>query len=56
MADDTRRYSVEIKDVATGEPVLLTAADWTREEVEAVIAQVLRLAGLPDGAGFAERG
>jgi hypothetical protein len=50
MSDSVRRYSIEIKDIAADQSVLLTAADWTKEEVEAVIAQVMRLAGLPDGA------
>ena len=42
-----RRYSIEIKD-DTGKTVIFTAADWTDDEKRAAVAQVMRLAGLPD--------
>jgi hypothetical protein len=45
MFDDVRRYSIEIKDVVTDQSVLLTAADWTKEEVEVVSVQAMHLAG-----------
>lgn len=48
MPDDTRRYSIQIKDAATGDEVLFTAADWTDEERGVAIAQIMRLAGLPE--------
>jgi hypothetical protein len=48
----TRRYSIEIKNVATDKTVILTAADWTDEERRVAKAQVLRLAGLPDNNCF----
>jgi hypothetical protein len=44
-----RRYSIEIKEYATDRQVLLTAADWTQEKLSFVIAQVMRLAGMPRG-------
>jgi hypothetical protein len=48
MPGDIRRYSVELKDVENDWMVLFTAAaDWTQEEME-VVAQIMRLAGLPD--------
>jgi hypothetical protein len=43
----TRRYSIEIKD-ADNKPVLFTAVDWTDEERLIAVAQIMRLAGLPD--------
>jgi hypothetical protein len=43
----TRRYSIEIKD-ADDKSVLFTAADWTDDEARIAVAQILRLAGLPD--------
>ena len=43
----TRRYSIEIKD-DKGKARIFTAADWTDDERLAAVAQVLRLAGLPD--------
>ena len=43
----TRRYSIEIKD-PDNKPVLFTAVDWTDEERLIAVAQILRLAGLPD--------
>ena len=43
----TRRYSIDIKDDA-GKTVIFTAADWTDDERRKAVAQVMRLAGLPD--------
>ncbi len=48
-----RRYSIEIKD-DKGKTVIFTAADWTDEEKLAAVAQVMRLAGLPDTGCFTE--
>jgi hypothetical protein len=49
----TRRYSIEIKD-DKGKTVIFTAADWTDDERRAAVAQVMRLAGLPDTGCFTE--
>lgn len=49
----TRRYSIEIKD-DKGNAVIFTAADWTDDERRVAVAQVLRLAGLPDTGCFTE--
>ena len=46
-----RRYSIEIKD-DTGKAVIFTAADWTDDEKRVAVAQVMRLAGLPDDNCF----
>ena len=43
----TRRYSIEIKDVA-GRPLVFMDADWTDDEARAAVAQIIRLAGRPD--------
>jgi len=43
----TRRYSIEVKD-PDNKPVVFTAADWTDEEKHIAVAQILRLAGMPD--------
>ena len=43
----TRRYSIEIKD-PDNKSVLFAAADWTDEEKHIAVAQILRLAGMPD--------
>jgi hypothetical protein len=59
MNAQTRRYSIEIRDVATERCMLLTAADWTRFELHVAIARIMRLAGFPDDNGLtgeAERG
>jgi hypothetical protein len=50
----TRRYSIEIKD-DQGKTVIFTAADWTDDERRIAVAQVLRLAGLPDTDCFTEK-
>jgi hypothetical protein len=42
----TRRYSIEIKD-PDNKPVF-TAVDWTYEERQIAVAQIMRLPGLPD--------
>jgi hypothetical protein len=47
----TRRYSIEIKD-PDNKPVLFTAVDWTDEERLIAVAQIMRLAGLPDDNCF----
>jgi hypothetical protein len=51
MRDDTRRYSIEIKDAATEAVVTVTVADWTEDEKHTALAGILRLAGLPDDPG-----
>jgi hypothetical protein len=43
----TRRYSIEIKDVA-GKPLVFINADWTDDEARAAVAQIIRLASRPD--------
>jgi hypothetical protein len=43
----TRRYSIEIKDVA-GRPLVFINADWTDDEARAAVAQIIRLASRPD--------
>ena len=50
----TRRYSIEIKDIKAGRTVVLTAADWDEDEMRVAVAQVMRLAGVPDGTCFLE--
>ena len=44
---DTDRYSIEIKNLATGETVILTAVDMTDHEKSVVVRQLLRLSGAP---------
>jgi len=51
MPEKTHRYSIKITDLDRGEDVIFTAVDWTAKEKKAAVAQVLRLAGVPDGAG-----
>jgi hypothetical protein len=51
LSSKTRRYSIDIKD-PDNNSVLFTAVDWTDEERLVAVAQILRLAGLPED-GFA---
>ena len=44
---NTERYSIEIKNLATGETVILTAVEMTDEEKNVVVRQLLRLSGAP---------
>jgi hypothetical protein len=44
---NTDRYSIEIKNLATGETVILTAVEMTDEEKNVVVRQLLRLSGAP---------
>jgi hypothetical protein len=43
----TDRYSIEIKNLTTGEVVILTAVDMTDHEKSVVVRQLLRLSGAP---------
>jgi hypothetical protein len=48
MADpDTDRYSIEIKNLTTGEIVILTAVEMTDQEKSVVVRELLRLSGAP---------
>ena len=47
----TRRYSIEIKD-SEDKTTFFTAADWTAKELSIALAQIMRLAGLPDDNGL----
>jgi hypothetical protein len=47
----TRRYSIEIKD-PDNKSVLFAAVDWTDEERLMAVAQIMRLAGLPNDNCF----
>jgi hypothetical protein len=49
MREDARHYSIEIRDVATGAIVISTTAEWTEQELQAAIAQILRLEGPHSG-------
>ena len=46
-APNTDRYSIEIKNLTTGEIVILTAVDMTDDEKRVVVRQLLRLSGAP---------
>ena len=50
----TRRYMIEIANVTTGTLVVFAGADWTDDERRMAVAQVMRLAGLPDRECFTE--
>ena len=43
----TDRYSIEIKNLTTGEIVILTTVDMTDDEKTGVVRQLLRLSGAP---------
>jgi hypothetical protein len=44
---NTERYSIEIKNLTTGETVILTAVEMTEAEKILVVRQLLRLSGAP---------
>ena len=44
---NTDQYSIEIKNLTTGETVILTAVEMTDEEKNVVVRQLLRLSGAP---------
>jgi len=46
-APKTDRYSIEIKNLTTGETVILTSVDMTDHEKTVVVQQLLRLSGAP---------
>jgi hypothetical protein len=41
----TDQYSIEIKNLRTGETVILTSVDMTEQEKSVVVRQLLRLSG-----------
>lgn len=43
----TDPYSIEIKNLRTGETVILTSLDMTDHEKSAVVRELLRLSGAP---------
>jgi hypothetical protein len=43
----TDQYSIEIKNLTTGETVILTAVEMTDEEKNVIVRQLLRLSGAP---------
>jgi len=43
----TDPYSIEIKNLTTGETVILTTVDMTDHEMSVVVRQLLRLSGAP---------
>ena len=43
----TDRYSIEIKNLTTGETIILTSVDMTDHEKTVVVQQLLRLSGAP---------
>ena len=46
--DNTRRYTIEVKDIATDKSVCAVAADWTEYEKSLAVDRIVRLAGLAD--------
>jgi hypothetical protein len=48
----TRSYTIEIKDIETGQTVMLMAADWDDHDKRLALAQLMRLAGVPNGNCF----
>src|SRR5215831_14310612 len=51
MTEQTRRYSIRLTDLESHTDVVFTVVDWTDEEKRAAVAQVVRMAGVPEGAG-----
>lgn len=47
---DSRRYSIEIKEIANGKVVAFATAHWTAQQRRVAVAQTMRLAGLPKGS------
>ena len=48
----TDQYSIEIKNLRTGETVILTALDMTDDQKTVVVRQLLRLSGAPAAVWF----
>jgi hypothetical protein len=45
----SRRYTIELRDAKSGALVTFTTGDWTNDEKYLAVAQIMRLASLPDG-------
>ncbi|GEP61637.1 hypothetical protein [Reyranella soli] len=44
---NTDRYSIEIKNLTTGETVILTSVEMTDQQKNVVVRQLLQLSGAP---------
>jgi hypothetical protein len=44
----TRRYIIEVTGAKTRKIAVFTGAEWTDDERRIIVAQMMRLAGLPD--------
>jgi len=49
---ETRRYSIEVKDLETRKAVLFTVVDWNDQAKRVALAQIMRGAGAPDDSHF----
>ena len=49
IASQLRRYTIEVKDLDSGQSFLI-AADWEDSERRVALAQIMRLAGVPGAA------
>ena len=39
MPENTRRYTIQVKNVAANRDVMFTAADWTKKELRIAVGQ-----------------
>ena len=51
MPKKLRKYAIKVTDMVSRKDVFFTVVDWTAEEKRAAVAQIRRLAALPDEAG-----
>jgi hypothetical protein len=54
MAQKLRKYAIKVTDMVSRKDVIFTVVGWTSDEKRVAVAQILRLAGIPEevGAGF----
>jgi hypothetical protein len=45
---DPRKYAIKVTDMVSRKDVIFTIVDWTEDEKRVAVAQIKRLAELPD--------
>ena len=51
MTQKPRKYAIKVTDMVSRKDLIFTVVDWTDDEKRVAVAQILRMAGLPEEVG-----
>jgi len=51
MTQKPHKYAIKVTDMVGRKDLIFTVVDWTDDEKRVAVAQILRLAGLPEEVG-----